>query len=367
MSQNLVEALVEEALLVVRQAPARHDRTAARDDPRGAPRGQRHVGQPHAGMDGEVVHALLGLLDQGVLEHLPIQLVGLAADLLQCLIDRNGTDRDRGVAENPAPDVVDVATRREVHHRVAAPADRPDQLLHLVGNARGHGGIADVGVDLHQEVAPDDDRLQLRVVDVGGDDGAAARDLVADELRRDEGGDGGAEILAVGPAFLRARQHLPAAEVFAVGDVDHLLGDDAGAGELVLRDVLAGAAGQHTQLGRAGRDEALALGAAVVLGLDVAGSDGSEAAPGDPRPPHRRQPGFQVDVRAGIGVGAGAVIGAIGLLARRRVERDLAERHADVGPGLGRGVDLARARDRSGGHAGRAGGRLRLDRHGCSP
>ena len=39
-----------------------------------------------AGMDGEVVHALLGLLDQGVAEHLPAQLVGVAADLFQRLV-----------------------------------------------------------------------------------------------------------------------------------------------------------------------------------------------------------------------------------------------------------------------------------------
>ena len=40
------------------------------------------------------------------------------------------------------------------------------------------------------------------VVDVGRDDGAAAGDLVAHELRRDEVGDGGAEALAVGSAAL---------------------------------------------------------------------------------------------------------------------------------------------------------------------
>ena len=53
-----------------------------------------------------------------------------------------------------------------------------------------HGGVADVGVDLHQEVAADDHRLELEVVDVGGNDGAAARDLVADELGRQPFADG---------------------------------------------------------------------------------------------------------------------------------------------------------------------------------
>ena len=36
-------------------------------------------------------------------------------------------------------------------------------------------------------------------------------------------------------AASRAVEHLLAAEVLALGDVDHLLGDDAGAGEFVLR------------------------------------------------------------------------------------------------------------------------------------
>ncbi len=39
-----------------------------------------------------------------------------------------------------------------------------------------------------------------------------------------------------------------AAEILAVRDVDHLLGDDAGAGELELGHGLAGAAGEHAQL-----------------------------------------------------------------------------------------------------------------------
>ncbi len=74
-------------------------------------------------------------------------------------------------------------------------------FLDLFRRAGGDRGVADIGVDLHQEVAADDDRLEFRVVDVGGDDGAAAGDLIADEFGRDEFGDFGAEILAVGATF----------------------------------------------------------------------------------------------------------------------------------------------------------------------
>ena len=52
----------------------------------------------------------------------------------------------------------------------------------------------------------------------------------------------GAKALAVGERRLGALELLLAAEIFALGDVDHLLGDDAGAGEFELRDRVAVAA-----------------------------------------------------------------------------------------------------------------------------
>ena len=50
---------------------------------------------------------------------------------------------------------------------------------------RRHGAVADVGVDLHQEIAADDHRLEFRMIDVGRDDGAAGGDFGADKLGRD--------------------------------------------------------------------------------------------------------------------------------------------------------------------------------------
>ena len=73
------------------------------------------------------------------------------------------------------------------------------------------------------------------MIDVGGDDGAAAGDLAAHELRRHESRDGRAEALPVGEArFCLLGCALPP-DILAMRDVDHLLGDDAGAGELELR------------------------------------------------------------------------------------------------------------------------------------
>src|SRR4029077_13802670 len=104
--------------------------------------------------------------------------------------------------------------------------------------------------------------------------------------------------------------------------------------------------------------------AAVIHVLHWAGGDALEAAFGDPLGAHRRQTGLEVDRDGGIGVGTRCVVGAIRFLARGRIERDLAERHGDVGTARGRGVDLAGAGDRAGGDAARTGGGLRLDGHG---
>ena len=63
---QLLEVRVEEVLLVVGQAPGGQDRPAPADDAGHALGGQRHVAQQHAGVDGHVVDALLGLLDDRV-------------------------------------------------------------------------------------------------------------------------------------------------------------------------------------------------------------------------------------------------------------------------------------------------------------
>ena len=182
---DVLEMRVEEILLVMRQAPFGQDRAAAGDDAGDALGRQRNMRQPHAGMDGEIIHALLALLDQRVAIDFPGQFLGDAADFLQRLIDRHGADRHRRIADDPFADGVDVAAGGQVHHRVGAPADRPDQLFHFLGHAGGHGAVADIGVDLGEEIAADDHRLGFGMVDVGGNDGAAAGDLVAHEFRRD--------------------------------------------------------------------------------------------------------------------------------------------------------------------------------------
>jgi hypothetical protein len=423
-SANCAASCVGEVLPVVRQAPLGVDRAAARHDAGQAPGGERDVAQQDAGVDGEVIHSLLRLLDQGVAIDLPGQLLGLAAHLLERLVDRHGADWHRRVAQDPLAGLVDVLAGREVHDRVGAPADGPGHLLHLLVDRRGDGGVADVGVDLDQEVAADDHRLALGMVDVGRNDGPPARHLVPHEVGSDELRDGGPPRLARVPGHAaalrkrargrrrgqsrgrcggrRARVHvvvsMPGARgalgarlVLANGDELHLGRDDAAARVVHLRHVGARAGTQRpprvgepqpveTRIGRA---------AAPVLG-GHGGQLDDVAALDDPGPPQRREPAAHVDRRRRVGVRPRGVVdqqrsvrdrGSPGASSRRgragsgsgvdpgRSELDLAHRHPHVRPRSG-DIDLARGGERL---AARGGARLglggRLDRidHRRSP
>ena len=147
------------------------------------PRRERDVSQQHAGVHREVVDPLLRLLDQRVAVHLPRQVFGTAPDLLERLVDRHRADRHGGVPDDPLARFMDVPSGGEIHHGVGAPERRPTQFVDLFLDRRCDRGIADVRVDLHQEVPADDHRLDLRVVDVRRQDGPPAGNLIADELR----------------------------------------------------------------------------------------------------------------------------------------------------------------------------------------
>ena len=274
---------------MVREAPCGKDRTAAGDDAGDPLRGERHVAQEHAGVDGEVVDTLLRLLDDGFAVDVPGELVRVAADLLERLVDRDSSDRNWRVADDPLAGRVDVLARREIHDRVGAPARRPAHLLDLVVDARQHRGVADVGVHLHEELGADDHRLGFGVIDVRRDDGAAARDLIAHQLR---------------------------CEALANGDELHLRRHHALAGVVELGHGGSEARAQRGAARRGGR-------------LDIASLD-------DPRRAQRRQPGLGRDGDVGIPVGTTRVVQAQGGVRRvpagaaGRCLRDLAEGHAQV-------------------------------------
>ena len=325
---------------MVGHAPLGHDGAATRDDAGAALGREVDVGQAHAGVDGEVVHALLGLLDQGVAEDLPGQVFGNAAHFFQRLVDGYGANRHGRVAHDPVARGVDVLAGRQVHHVVGTPTDGPDQLFHLFLDARGHGRVADVGVDLDLEIAPNRHGLDLGVVDVGRDDGAAARHFVAHEFGRDDLGDGGAQAVAGQTRFPRrvllVLRHPFAAAILAQGHVFHLGRDDAALGVVHLGHVLAGfgAARLALQRGRLGAQLGHArvflatLAAVVQRHARAADVELAVAARFDPGAAHAGQALAHVDMGGGVGVGARGVIDA-DLLAIG--QRDVAHRHAQIG------------------------------------
>mmetsp|Transcript_918 Transcript_918/g.2122 ORF Transcript_918/g.2122 Transcript_918/m.2122 type:complete len:230 (-) Transcript_918:274-963(-) len=139
--------------------------------------------QKHASVDGEVVHTLLGLLEQGLAEELPRDLLRLATGLLERLVDGHRADGDGCVAHDPLARLVDLPARGQVHERVGAPHGGPLQLLDLLLDRACHRRVPDVGVDLDLEVAANYHGLQLKVPLVAGDDSPAPCDLAAHELR----------------------------------------------------------------------------------------------------------------------------------------------------------------------------------------
>ncbi len=189
------------------------------------------------------------------------------------------------------------------------------------------------------------------MVDVVGDDRAAARHLVADELGRHEIGDRRAEALAVADVVHRL---LPP-QVFASGDIFHLGRDDAATGIVHLADVLPGLRAQRTadDVGK-GLHPAGAVRAelAIVLGAERAGVVALDVAAAlDPRPAQLRQARADVDEGRWIGVRPGRVVDAQRRLGARGVEAYLPHCHQHVGV-AGRGhVDLGGAADRAGGDA----------------
>ena len=321
------------------QAPFGHDGAAPAHnagDPLG---GFGYVGQAHTRMDGEVVHALLGLLNQGIAEDLPGKVLGLAVYLFQGLVDGHGTDGHGGVTDDPFAGLVDVVARTQVHDGIGTPAAGPYGLFHFFLNRAGDGRVANVGVDLHQKVSANDHGLGLGVVDVGGDDGAARGHFITHKLGRNFalGGIGAkvlARMLAILAGFFQAL-------IFANGDILHFGRDDALARVMQLRYILPG-------LGLAGLAQMLkAQLVQLLIGqalLSVAGGKAFQLlgilTAQDPGVAQGRQAPAHVDFCLGVGVGAAGVVHRYGGIFFHRcggvefqsggMQRDFAHGHLDV-------------------------------------
>ena len=190
-------------------------------------------------MNGEVIHALLGLLDQSVTEQFPAEFFGLAIYFFQCLINRYSADGYRTVANDPFAGFVNVLTGGQIHDGIRTPANAPGHLVHFFLDRRGDGRITQVAINLHQEIAADDHRFQLRVIDVGRNDGAPAGNFLPDEFwgnsLRQVRTPALAGMLFGQPVLVLFKSH-----VFAYCHVFHLGGDETLFGVMHLGHIGAG-------------------------------------------------------------------------------------------------------------------------------
>ena len=78
---------------------------------------------------------------------------------------------------------MNIGAGAEIHDRISTPAARPDSLFNLFINGRAKRRVADIGVYLDAEVAADNHWFQLRMVDVGWNDGTSLGNLFPDKFR----------------------------------------------------------------------------------------------------------------------------------------------------------------------------------------
>ena len=93
------------------QTPFGVNRSASRNNACHARGREWDVRQPDPGMNREIIDTLFGLFYQGVSIDCPGQVLSLSADFFQCLINRNGADRNGGVANNPFTGLMDMFPR----------------------------------------------------------------------------------------------------------------------------------------------------------------------------------------------------------------------------------------------------------------
>src|SRR5690625_1380678 len=99
---------VEEIFLVMGQAPFGEDRAAAGNDPGHSLSGQGDKSEQDAGVNRKIIDSLFALLEKRIAKNFPGELFGFSVYLFERLIDRNGSDWHRGIAQNPLAGLVNI-------------------------------------------------------------------------------------------------------------------------------------------------------------------------------------------------------------------------------------------------------------------
>ncbi len=179
---DVVEDFVHRILLVVVDHPLGQQASAAADDADQALADKGEMLAEDAGVDGEIIDALLGLVFQFLEDDVVGEVFDLPAD--DHRIDRDGADGDGAVLDDRLAAGVEIAAGGEIHDRVGAPALGPLEFFDFFIGAAGDGGGAHVGVDLGEAGAADAHGFELvfQMDFVGGNDHAAGGDFGADLL-----------------------------------------------------------------------------------------------------------------------------------------------------------------------------------------
>ena len=192
--------------------PLRENGAAAAHDAGDALGNQRQILDQHAGVNRHVVHALRGLLFDHFQHDFSVQIFH-ALHASDGFVNRHGADGNGRMAQDGFANFVNVAAGGKIHYGVGAVMHGGVQLFQFLVDFRRDRRIADVGVDLAQRRHADRHWLEFRMIDVGGNDHAAAGHFVAHQFGR---------------------------QLFAVGDVTHLFRDHALTGIVHLRKVAGG-------------------------------------------------------------------------------------------------------------------------------
>ncbi len=151
-------------------------------------------------MNRHVIHALRSLLFDYFEHHLGIQVFN-PFHARNRFVNGHGADGNGRIAQNGFANFVNIAAGGKIHHRVSAIVHGGVQLFQFFFNFRRDGRVADVGVDLAQRRHTDRHRLELRMVDIGGNNHAAAGNFVTHQL--------GGQLFAVGNVTHFFRDHTP--------------------------------------------------------------------------------------------------------------------------------------------------------------
>ena len=229
---DLVETGHHRVVVVMGDHPLCQQGSSTADDADQAFLDGGQVPGANAGVNGEVVDPLSGLMFEGLQNDGFIEILDAATD--DHRVNRHGSDGHGAFTDQCFAAGIQISTGGKIHRRVRTPTLGPLQLLHLfIGSGRDRRG-SHVGIDLRFAGTADGHRIELmgQVMHIGGNDQAAGSDLIPNLLRSEVG-------FALGDPFHLGSDNAQT-RTFQLGDRFESFGSN-GANELTnLRMIVTG-------------------------------------------------------------------------------------------------------------------------------